>query len=124
LSAVPEEFRAQLRANLPPAELMPRTVVRFTPNEKDLLLSGLMVGGSELAGHPAVIDAPAGKGHIVMFSNNPMWRNQTQGSYFLIFNALLNYDNLGAGRRAPQRPTAASNDQEVLDYLNWDNWQQ
>jgi len=27
-----------------------------------------------------------------------MWRHQTQGEFFLIFNAALNYDNLGVGR--------------------------
>jgi len=27
-----------------------------------------------------------------------MWRHQTQGEFFLLFNAVLNYDNLGVGR--------------------------
>jgi hypothetical protein len=31
-----------------------------------------------------------------------MWRGETQGSYFLVFNILLNYDHLGAGRPAPK----------------------
>jgi hypothetical protein len=34
-----------------------------------------------------------------MFSNNPFWRGETQGSYFLVFNAILNFDNLNAGRK-------------------------
>jgi len=123
LAAIPEEFRLQARANLPSPESMPRTVLRFAA-EKDLLLSGLLAGGAELAGHPAIIDAPAGKGHVVMFANNPMWRNQTQGSYFLLFNALLNWDHLGAGRRTPPRPQTGASDAEVDNYLNWDNWQQ
>ena len=46
---------------------------------------------------PAVVDVPRGKGHVLMFANNPMWRNETQGSYFLLFNAMLNFDHLGAG---------------------------
>ncbi len=124
LAAVPEEFRAQLRANMPPPDQMPRTIVRFVPNEKDLLYSGLLTGGAELAGHPAVVDAPAGKGHVLLFANNPMWRNQTQGSYFLLFNAMLNWDHLGAGRRTPARPSPEASDDEILQYLNWDNWQQ
>jgi hypothetical protein len=33
-----------------------------------------------------------------LFANNPMWRNETQGSYFLLFNAMLNFDHLGVGR--------------------------
>ncbi|HKN83826.1 MAG TPA: hypothetical protein VJW17_10330, partial [Pyrinomonadaceae bacterium] len=43
-------------------------------------------------------DVPIGRGHVVMFATNPMWRHQTQGEFFLVFNAALNYDNLGAGR--------------------------
>jgi hypothetical protein len=59
-----------------------------------------------------VIDVPTGKGHVVMFAINPMWRHQTQGSFFLIFNAALNYDNLGVGRdrATTPRPEATASD--------------
>jgi hypothetical protein len=30
-----------------------------------------------------------------------MWRAETAGSYFLVFNAILNYDHLNAGVTAP-----------------------
>ena len=46
---------------------------------------------------------PVGRGHVVMFATNPMWRHQTQGEFFLLFNAALNYDNLNVGRSEPQR---------------------
>ena len=82
-------------APLPP-ELRPRVVVRFA-EEKDLLVSGMLAGGSELANQAAVVDVPRGKGHVLLFANNPMWRNETQGSYFLLFNAMLNFDHLGVG---------------------------
>jgi hypothetical protein len=36
----------------------------------------------------------------VLFANNPMWRWQTHGSHALVFNAILNWDNLGVGRTA------------------------
>jgi len=39
----------------------------------------------------------------VLFANNPMWRGETIGSYFLVFNALLNYDRLDAGRKLDTR---------------------
>jgi hypothetical protein len=29
-----------------------------------------------------------------------MWRNETQGSYSLLFNAMFNYDHLAAGVQA------------------------
>jgi len=57
----------------------------------------MLAGGRELANRPAVVDVPRGKGHVLLFANNPVWRNATQGSYFLLFNALLNYDHLGVG---------------------------
>ena len=101
------------QAVTPPA-MRPRVVLRFNTNEKELLISGMLAGGSELAGKAAVVDVPVGKGHVVMFANNPMWRHQTQGSFFLLFNAALNYNNLGVGRPEPpaRRPDAATgNDQ-------------
>jgi hypothetical protein len=79
--------------------MRPRVVVRFAA-EGDLLVSGMLAGGSELADQAAVVDVPRGQGHVVMFANNPMWRNETQGSYFLLFNAMLNYDHLAAGVQA------------------------
>ena len=65
---------------------------------KELLVSGLLEGASDIAKHPAVVDVPVEKGHVVLFSNNPIWRGETLGSYFLVFNAILNFDQLGAGR--------------------------
>ena len=82
-----------------PPEMRPRIVLRFAA-ESDLLVSGMMAGGSALANQVAVIDVPRGKGHVVMFANNPMWRNETQGSYFLLFNAMMNFDHLAAGVQA------------------------
>jgi len=78
----------------------PRVILRFAA-ENDLLVSGEMAGGGELAGKPAVIDCQKGKGHVLMFANNPMWRSETHGSYFLLFNAMLNFQHLDAGRAAP-----------------------
>jgi hypothetical protein len=54
-----------------------------------------------LTGKPAVIDAPRGKGHVLMFAINPMWRHETQGSYALLYNAMLNFNHLDVGRPAP-----------------------
>ncbi|MGH9820709.1 MAG: hypothetical protein ACRD43_11120, partial [Pyrinomonadaceae bacterium] len=96
-------------ANVPPPETRPRIVLRFAP-EKDLLVSGLLAGGSELAGKPAVVDVPVGRGHVVMFANNPMWRHETHGSFSMLFNAILNYDNLGVGRTAPKAEDASKSD--------------
>lgn len=99
---IPEEFRTQLAGQLPPPEMRPRVVLRFA-DERNLLVSGMLAGGAELAGKPAVLDVPVGKGHVVMFANNPMWRHQTHGSFSLLFNAALNFDHLHVGRSAPRR---------------------
>jgi len=94
---VPEEARAYASWRIPPANELPRVILRFA-KAGDLLVSGLLDGGSELAEKPAVVDVPHGQGHIVLFSNNPMWRNETSGSYFLLFNAIMNYRHLDVGR--------------------------
>ena len=80
-----------------PPEFRPRVVLRYA-DAKDLLVSGLLDGGNEIAQHPAIVDVPVDRGHVVLFSNNPMWRGETQGSYFFVYNAILNFDNLNAGR--------------------------
>jgi len=76
-----------------------RTIFRFNPNTQDLLISGGILSGEELAGAPAVVTAKMGEGHTLMFSINPFWRGETQGSYALVFNAMLHYNDLDAGRR-------------------------
>jgi hypothetical protein len=104
-----EEAQRGGGAFVTPPNLRPRIVLRFVSDEKELLVSGMLAGGSELVGKPAVLDIPVGKGHVVMFASNPMWRHQTQGAFFLLFNAALNFDNLGVGRpEPPPRPEAAT----------------
>jgi hypothetical protein len=39
-----------------------------------------------------------GRGHVVLYAINPMWRQETQGSFMLVMNAAMNFDHLGAGR--------------------------
>ena len=98
-------FRVFFSSELPPPSLYPRVVLRFA-DEKNLWVSGMLAGGSELAGAPAVIDVPLGRGHVVLFANNPMWRQETHGSFMLVLNAALNFDHLDAGRKAPAAPAA------------------
>ena len=74
-------------------------ILRYA-DTRDLLVSGLVENGGEIAQHAAVVDVPLDKGHVVAFSNNPIWRGETEGSYFLVFNALLNFDQLGRGAEA------------------------
>ncbi|HKP37512.1 MAG TPA: M14 family zinc carboxypeptidase [Pyrinomonadaceae bacterium] len=96
-----DEQRRNLIGLIPPA-LRPRVVLRYADN-RELLVSGLLDGGEEIAQHAAVIDSPLEKGHVILFSNNPFWRGQTSGSYFLVFNAILNFDSLNAGRKLDEK---------------------
>jgi hypothetical protein len=90
-----------------PLENQPRVVLAFPSNADDMLLSGVLVGGSQLANRAQVVDAPVGQGHVVMFAIRPFWRWQTQGTFFLGFNAILHWNDLDAGRAGARRPTAA-----------------
>jgi Zinc carboxypeptidase len=80
-----------------PAALRPRVIFRYA-DAKELLVSGLLEGGSEIAQHAAVIDVPMEHGHVVLFSLNPIYRGETEGSYALVLNTLLNFDSLDAGK--------------------------
>jgi hypothetical protein len=94
---VQEDYLETAKTALPTKDKYPRVVLRFAP-EKDLLLSGMMVSAGEVAEKPAVVDVSLGKGHIVLFAINPMWRDETMGSFPLMFNAMMNFDHLDAGR--------------------------
>jgi len=81
-----------------PPDQRPRVALRFT-DQRDLLVSGLLDGGGDVAQKPVVVDVPVQKGHVVLFANNPIYRGETLGAYPLVFNAILNFDNLNAGRK-------------------------
>ena len=83
----------------------PRVIVQFPSNPDEMLLSGVLVGGQALANRAQVVDIPVGQGHVVSFAIRPFWRWQTQGTFFLGFNTILNWNDLNAGRPAPQRTT-------------------
>jgi hypothetical protein len=94
-----EQLRNPLSVS--PPRLRPRVVLRYA-DQRDLLVSGLL-DGTDVAQRPVVVDVPVDKGHVVLFANNPIYRGETVGSYFLVFNALLNFDRLDAGRKLDPR---------------------
>jgi hypothetical protein len=89
-----------------------RVVLRFDPNADSLLVSGQLQNGDELAGRAAVVDAPVGRGHVLLFGIRPMWRYETQGTYALVLNAMAHWNAFDVNRRpAPAvaaRPGAAT----------------
>ena len=96
----PDQLRNPLNVIPPPQR--PRVVLRYG-DASSLLVSGLLENGNEIAQRPAVVDVPLDKGHVVVFAHNPMWRGQTQGTYGFVFNAILNFDQLNAGRKLDEK---------------------
>jgi len=88
-------------------ESRPRVVMTFPVNPNDMLLSGTLANGQFLANRAALVDAPLGKGHVVMFAIRPFWRWQTQGTYSLGFNAIMNWNDLDAGKGGEKPNTTA-----------------
>jgi hypothetical protein len=108
--------------SIPPESMWPRVIVRFAP-ERDLFISGELAGGSALAEAPAVVDIPVGRGHVVFFAINPMWRQETQGSFMLLMNAALNFDHLQAGRQPMKPASAAAGEDDDLSNSTLDTTQ-
>ena len=61
-------------------------------------LFGALAGMEGLSNRVQLVDSPVGKGHVVSFAIRPYWRWQTQGTYFLGFNAIMNWNHLDAGK--------------------------
>ena len=73
-------------------------ILRYA-KEGQVCLSGIVKGDAELKGKPAIVDMPLGKGHVVLFTFNPFWRDLSHGSYMFVFNAILNYNDFGAAAK-------------------------
>lgn len=71
-----------------------KVILRYHQTADSLLVSGLLAGGTELAGRAAVVDAPVGRGHVVLFGIRPLWRWQSQGSFAMAINAIANWNHL------------------------------
>jgi len=68
------------------------------------VLSGLMVGADQLRQRPFAIDVPKasnGKGRVLLFATNPIYRWQNHGEFNMIFNSILNWNYV------PPSPSAA-----------------
>jgi hypothetical protein len=68
------------------------------PGGEANVLSGLMRGADEITNRPFAIDVPGGytgKGRVILFSNNPIYRWQNHAEFNMVFNALLNWNDFG-----------------------------
>jgi hypothetical protein len=55
------------------------------------VVSGQAWGEARLIGRPAILDMPAGRGHVVTFNFNPMHRDLNRGDQRMLWNAVLNW---------------------------------
>ena len=85
-----------------PAEWRPRTILRFAA-QAQLLVSGLLNGGGDIADRANLVQVAMEKGQVVLFSFNPMYRGETEGSYAFVLNTILHFDSLNVGRPTASR---------------------
>jgi hypothetical protein len=76
-------------------------LARYVGGDK-AVLSGLMTGADSLKGRPFAVDIPyahKGKGRVVLFANNPIYRWQNHGEFNMVFNAIVNWNDVVEERR-------------------------
>jgi hypothetical protein len=84
----------------------PQVIARFTGGEAGVL-SGLMRNPDQIRNRPMVVDAPSGKGRVILFANNPIYRWQTFGEHAMIFNSILFWNDMPAPSATAKPATTA-----------------
>ena len=85
---------------------VPQGVLMRYPGGDDHVLSGLMRGANEIRNRPAIVDQPSGKGRVILFAGNPCYRWQNFGEFNMLFNTVLNFNDIKAAEPA-RTPTTA-----------------
>jgi hypothetical protein len=84
---------------------IPRDDDEPAPKEEEkkepMVVSGGIKGESQLEGKPAILDIPTGKGRVVAFDFDPIHRFQTLSDFRLVWNVILNWNDLPATPRTP-----------------------
>jgi hypothetical protein len=72
----------------------PQSVLMRYPGGDDQVLSGLMRGAAEIRNRAAIVDEPSGKGRVILFAGNPCYRWQNFGEFNMLFNTVLNFNDI------------------------------
>jgi hypothetical protein len=70
-------------------------LARYVGGDK-AVLSGLMTGADSLRNRPFAVDIPQavkGRGRVILFANNPIYRWQNHGEFGMVFNSLINWND-------------------------------
>ena len=71
------------------------------------VISGLMEGADSLKLRPFAVDIPRayhGQGRVILFANNPIYRWQNHGEFNMMFNSILNWNDVVSAREEPKVP--------------------
>jgi hypothetical protein len=79
--------------------------MRYTGGDAGVL-SGLMRNPNEIRNRPAIVDVPIGSGRVLLYATNPIYRWQNWGEFNMVFNALLNYNDIKPAAAKPPTTTA------------------
>ncbi len=71
-------------------------LARYVGGEASVL-SGLFVGSDSIKQKPFAVDIPSafkGNGRVIMFANNPIYRWQNHGEFNMVFNSIMNWNDV------------------------------
>ena len=79
--------------DVPEEDKATQVLMQFPGGDKSVL-SGLMKGANEIRERPAAVSVPIGKGRVILFATNPCYRWQNHGEFKMLFNAILNFNDI------------------------------
>jgi hypothetical protein len=107
---LPAEERADLRPvsgfGLEPVPAQPADTPSAS-RPQPYVLSGMVRGQDQIIGEGALFDVPVGRGRVVAFTFNPLHRYLNHHEFAMVWNALLNWNDLPPGPPASRADHAA-----------------